>query len=198
MRELGEFAVALALKTMDFHNENEAYAGLLCSHMRTMVARLRTVPADKWDWTPDVAAPSARMLAEHAYMCLVCDRQHLEEPDALKHPLVPDPPQDPEQMCDRLAEETDRWEVMLLALTPERFAEGRLQFNAGPRNVRNFVCHAIQNNIYKHGQFATLYFALGLDGTAPYEAPSANPIYEQMHVAEKLRQEREAATDPTA
>jgi len=174
---------------MDYHNENEAYVGLLCGHMRTMIARLRKMPADKWDWTPDVAAPTARMLAEHAYMCLVGDRQHLEEPDALKHTLVPELPHDPSTVCDRLAEETERWEKLLLALTPEQFAEDRLQFNAYPRNVRNFVCHVIQNNIYKHGQFATLYFALGLDGTAPYEAPSANPLYEQMHRDEQTRRE---------
>ena len=45
--------------------------------------------------------------------------------------------------------------------------------------MRGFVCHMIQNTIYKHGQFATIYFALGLDGTEPYNAPFPNPIYEQ-------------------
>ena len=177
---------------MDFHNENEAYVGLLCGHMRAMVARLRKLPADKWDWTPDVAAPTARMLAEHAYMCLVGDRQHLEEPDALKHPLVPDAPTEPDKMCDLMLEETDRWEALLLALTPEQLAEPRLQFNVAPLNVRRFVCHAIQNNIYKHGQFATLYFALGMDGTAPYTAPSANPAYRALHEAARANAVQDA------
>jgi hypothetical protein len=38
----------------------------------------------------------------------------------------------------------------------------------------------IQNTIYKHGQFSTLYFALGLDGTEPYSAPFPNPIYAEI------------------
>jgi hypothetical protein len=41
----------------------------------------------------------------------------------------------------------------------------------------------IQNCIYKNGQLATIYFALGLDGTEPYEAPFPNPIYEQAWAA---------------
>jgi hypothetical protein len=45
--------------------------------------------------------------------------------------------------------------------------------------VRGFVCHMVQNTIYKNGQFMTLFYALGLDGTEPYDAPFPNPIYEQ-------------------
>lgn len=70
---------------------------------------------------------------------------------------------------------------MLHEMTPERYAERRFQFQArdddDAGNVRAFVCHAIQNVIYKSGQLATLYFALGLDGTERYAAPFPNPIY---------------------
>ena len=83
-------------------------------------------------------------------------------------------------MCDALQEETDEWEKLILGLTPEQFAEERRQFNSDfPMNVRSFVCHMVQNSIYKHGQFSTLFFALGLDGTEPYSAPFPNPIYEE-------------------
>ena len=47
-------------------------------------------------------------------------------------------------------------------------------------NTRGFVCHMIQNVIYKHGQFSTIFFALGLDGDGPYEAPFPNAIYKEV------------------
>ena len=158
-------------------NENEAYASLLCGHLQGMVYRLRLLPEDKWDWTPAPPAPTARILASHALQWLFCDRQHLAESDALLHPPVPEPPPDPAALCDALAEETERWASLILAMTPEQFAEQRSQFNGYPMNRRDFVCHMIQNCIYKHGQFSTLFFALGLDGDAPYDAPWPNPIY---------------------
>ncbi|MBV9852637.1 MAG: hypothetical protein JO250_23500 [Armatimonadetes bacterium] len=163
-----------------YHNENEAYAGLLCGHLREMTERLRLIPEDLWDWSPAPPAPTARVLAAHTWQWLVCDRQHLLEPDAQKHPAVPDPPADPNVLCDLLAEETDCWEVLVLSLTPEQLNEPRLQFNSKQRGVRNFVCHMIQNCIYKHGQLATLFFALGLDGAEPYTAPFPNDIYADM------------------
>ena len=166
---------------MAITTENEAYAGLLCSHLRGMVWRLRQLPADKWDWTPDPAAPTARILARHTWQWLICDRHHIEEPDALLHPLVPEAPTDVNAMCDELAAETERWEELIRSLTPEQLSEPRMQFNQWDMGtVRDFVCHMIQNSIYKHGQFSTLYFALGLDGTDPYDAPWPNPIYESL------------------
>ena len=47
-------------------------------------------------------------------------------------------------------------------------------------NVRGFIAHMIQNVIYKHGQFATIFFALGMDGDGPYTAPFPNPIYKEL------------------
>lgn len=167
--------------------ENEAYAGLLCSHLRGMVHRLRLLSPEQWDWTPAVAAPTARILAAHAWQWLICDRQHIVEPDARKHPLVPDAPADPGALCDALAAETDRWEALILSLTPAQLDEPRRQFNDGSMNVRGFLCHMIQNCIYKNGQFATLFFALGLDGAAPYDAPFPNPFYRHLHDLMKAR-----------
>ncbi len=164
---------------MDF--ETSLYADLLCGHLRGMVFRLRRVPADKWDWTFALPAPTPRVLAAHAWQWLVCDRQHIEEPDALKHALVPETPPDFLGLCDALAEETDRWERMILGLTPAQLDAPRAQFNGYPMMVRDFLGHMLQNCIYKHGQFSTLYFALGLDGDAPYDAPFPNPIYAQLH-----------------
>jgi hypothetical protein len=87
-------------------------------------------------------------------------------------------------MCELLAEETERWRALILALTPEQLDAPRLQFNGRARGVRNFVCHMVQNSVYKHGQLATLFFALGLDGAGPYTAPFPNELYRTMGDAE--------------
>jgi len=159
--------------------ENEAYANMLCQHLDEMTHRLRRLPADQWDWSPDPAAPTARALAAHAWQWLVCDRQHIDEPDAAQHPRIPDPPESTQAMCDVLEAETECWRRLILSLMPEQLAAPRVQFcNDDPLNVRALVCHMIKNSIYKNGQLATLYFALGLDGTAPYSAPLPNPEYE--------------------
>ena len=164
-------------------NENQAYAHLLCGHLEEMIYRLRQITPANWDWTPAPPAPTARTLAAHAWQWLICDRQHISEADAQKHLPVPEPPTDPDALCDALAEETERWRSLILSLTPAQFAQERHQFNEYEMNVRDFVCHMIQNSIYKHGQLATLYFALGLDGDTPYEAPFPNSIYKQLHEA---------------
>ncbi|MBC8103584.1 MAG: DinB family protein [Cytophagales bacterium] len=161
--------------------ENEAYVWLLCGHLWGMSRRLRKLPADRWDWTPNVAAPTARILAAHAWQWLICDRQHILISDATRHDRIPDPPADPTAMCDALDMENENWRRLLLSLTPAQLAEERRQFNdTDPLTVRWFVTHMIQNLIYKHGQFSTLYFALGLDGTEPYAAPFPNPIYAEV------------------
>lgn len=102
--------------------ELQAYEGLLCGHTQGFIYRLRLLPADKWDWTPNKAAPSSRVLAVHAWQWLVCDRQHILEPDALKHPSIPDPPADPSALCDRLAEEMENWRTLIRSLTPEQLS----------------------------------------------------------------------------
>ena len=165
---------------MDVHNENEAYVDLLCVHLQAIVRRLRQIPHDRWDWRPDVMAPTARILTQHAWQWLVSDRQTIYEPDASKHPRIPEPPADPEAMIAVLVEETENWRRMLLSLTREQLDEPRMLFN-GPKpksTLRGLVCHMIQNTIYKHGQLSMLYFLLGLDGPDPYAAPLPNEDYE--------------------
>lgn len=158
--------------------EKEAYADLLCSHLNGFVNGLRKLPADKWDFTFAPPAPTPRILAAHTWQWLICDRQHIAKPDALKHPDIPEPPADPKAMCDALAEETERWRKLILAMTAEKLDRPGRQFNGQHEmTVRDFICHMIQNTIYKHGQFSTIFFALGLDGTEPYDAPFPNPIY---------------------
>ena len=84
-------------------------------------------------------------------------------------------------LCDALAEETDRWEAMILSLTPEQLGEERHQFNdPGPWSIRGILHHMNQNCVYKNGQLSYLYFAMGLDGTDPYAAPFPNPIYDEV------------------
>jgi hypothetical protein len=158
-------------------NENEAYIDLLYNHLMWFTGRLREIPPDKWEWQPAIPAPCPRILAEHAWHWLVCDRQHILEPDIQRHSRIPDAPSTQKEMCDELQEEAHRWRVLLMKLTPEQLLERRRQFNRSPVNVRWFVCHMIQNVIYKHGQLSTLYFALGLDGSGPYTAPFPNDFY---------------------
>ena len=167
---------------MDFQTENEAHVDLLCGHLEGFVWRLRRLPADRWDYQFAPPAPSPRTLAVHAWQWLVCDRQHIAEPDAMRHERIPDPPDDPQAICDLLAEEMERWRTLIRSLTPEQMDAERRQFNHpdAVMNVRGFVCHMIQNVIYKHGQFATIFFALGFDGTEPYAAPFPNPNYDEI------------------
>lgn len=164
---------------MEPTNELELYEMLLCGHLGGFVNRLRLLPADRWDWTPDQAAPTPRTLATHTWQWLQCDRQHINEPDAAKHARIPDAPADPDAMCDALAAETEEWRRLLRSLTPAQLDRRGEQFNISGAglNVRGFIGHMIQNTIYKHGQFSELFFALGLDGTEPYSAPFPNPIY---------------------
>ncbi len=164
--------------------ETEAYAGLLCGHLRAMTSRLRRLTPEQWDYAPAPPAPTARMLASHTWQWLMCDRQHITETDALRHALVPEVPREPLALCDLLAAETAAWETLILGLQPWELDAWRRQFNEYPMTVREFVCHIIQNSIYKHGQFATLFFAMGLDGTDVYDAPTPNPFYQALRGAD--------------
>lgn len=175
-------------------NENELYINILCWHLRQMADRLSQIPEDRWDWSPHVAAPTARTLAAHAWQWLICDRQHIAEPNALQHAPIPDPPADPPAMCRALAEETDHWEALIRGLTSEQLAAPHRQFNGYPMTVRDFVGHMVQNCIYKNGQLATLYFALGLDGEGPYKAPFPNPLYADLRKRADREKHQEAAT----
>jgi len=157
--------------------ENEAYVALLCSHLADMIHKLKAIPAEKWDWTPALPAPSARMVAEHAWIWLVTDRQHLEQPDITRHQPVPAPPSDPEAFCAGLQSELVWWRTTLPTLTPEQLREERFQFGVGPMDVRSLIVHITQQTIYKNGQLSTLFFALGLDGEEVYSAPHANTYY---------------------
>jgi hypothetical protein len=163
--------------------ELEAYEDLLCGHVGAFVHRLRKLPPAQFDWSPAPAAPTARILAAHTYQWLVCDRYHLTEPNARLHPPIPEPPQDTASLINALAEENENWRTLLRAMRPEDLDTPRLQFNQPSPWMtckRDFICHMIQNSIYKHGQFSTLFFALGHDGTEPYTAPFPNAVYEEL------------------
>ena len=161
--------------------ETKLYADLLTDHLGGMIYYLRRIPKDKQDWTFAPSAPTPRILASHTWQWLICDRQHIEEPDAAKHAFIPEPPADFARLCDALLEETKCWEALILALSPEELDAPRAQFNDYPMTVRDFLGHIVQNSIYKNGQMMTLFYALGLDGDAPYAAPFPNPIYAALH-----------------
>ena len=160
--------------------EIDSYINLLCGHIEYFAFRLRQMPSADWDWTPDPAAPTARILATHTLQWLQCDRQHIEQADASKHSRIADVPSDPQAICDAMEAENEAWRLLLSSLTTEALDAKRSQFNQHEMTVRKFICHMIQNTIYKHGQFSTLFFAKKLDGSEPYTAPFPNPIYEEI------------------
>src|SRR3569833_1424089 len=156
------------MPTPDFRSE---YKEHLCGHVGYMANCLRKLPADKWDWAPHQAAPTPRILAKHTWQWLICDRQHILEPNPRKHDIIPDAPTDPDAMCDALVKEAKTWAELIDTLTPEQLYDPRTQFGQGDYNVLWFLGHILQNSIYKSGQLATLYFALEMDGSEPYDAP---------------------------
>jgi hypothetical protein len=158
-------------------DENEAYIGLLCGHLQRFTRRLRQLPPDKWDWQPNPQTPSPRYLAQHAWLWLISDRAHMEEPDASKHSIAMDAPDVQQRLCELLEEETEIWRTLLLDMSVEGLNESRFAFEWRPTNVRWLVWHMCQNVIYKHGQLAALYFQLGLDGHDPYHAPLPRDDY---------------------
>jgi len=161
--------------------ETENLLWILGMHVRGMAWRLRELPDDKWDWTFAPPAPTPRILASHTLSWLICDRQHIEEPNALRHTLIPEMLTEPAAICSALTAEMDHWEALLSRLTPEDLDAPRSQFNGYPMTVRQFLGHIVQNTIYKNGQFMILFYALGLDGDAPYDAPFPNPFYAELH-----------------
>ncbi len=164
------------------NSEIEAYESLLCGHLKQMVYFLRHIPEEKLDWTFAPPAPTPRIVAMHALQWLICDRYHINEPDAAKHPRIPEPPQDQAALCDALAEETENWRTLIRALTPEQLDEARYQFGEPQyrMNIREFLCHMIQHCVYKNGQLSTIFFGLGLDGAEPYSATFPNTIYTEL------------------
>jgi hypothetical protein len=165
-----------------YNDENQADARLLCSHLRLMTKRLRTLSVEQWDQLLTPTAPTVRQLATHIYQWLVCDRQHIERADARHHPLVPDAPAETELLCLVIEEEVERWEQLFSTLTPSRMLETRAQFDDPGYvfNVRGLVVHTLRSTLYKHGQMMTLFYAMGLDGDEAYAAPLPNEYYAEI------------------
>jgi DinB superfamily len=166
---------------MEFLPEIDAQAKILLGHFRSMARRLRLLPEDKWDWSYSPPAPTPRILAAHALAWMQSDRQHIENPDAKTHRPIPEPPSEPNELCKAMEEEADALETLLKSLTLKDLDQIAYHFGIpdAKMDVREFIAHMIQNLIYKHGQFTTIFFALGLDGTEPYKASFPNDYYDQ-------------------
>ncbi|MDR3688003.1 MAG: hypothetical protein P4L46_01400 [Fimbriimonas sp.] len=174
-----------------FRTEPESYEFLLIMHLEAMHHELTSMKPEHWDWSPDQAAPTPKTVAVHAWQWLMCDRQHINQPDTTKHADVAEPSENPEVFLEQFKQEIENWRQLLRSLSPAQLDEPRSQFGGDQNemNVRFFILHMIQNAIYKHGQLSESYFALGYDGTEPYTAPFPNEIYAQVRqmVAEGIR-----------
>lgn len=164
-------------------SENAVYERAMCEHLDVMQLRLKRIPADKWEWSPAISAPTPKTIGQHALTWLRCDRQHIEEPNCTLHARIAEPESDQAALCEALAAETVAWRALLRELTPDRLSEPRRQCGTLEVNVRWFIYHMIQHVIYKSGQLSEIYFALGLDGEGPYTAPWPNPLYDSFDAA---------------
>ena len=156
--------------------------GNLIGHLKCIHRWASRMSDEQFDFTYHHAAPTGRTLVTHAWQWLVCDRMHIEEPDASKHARVPDAPADKAALIAELETEAKRWDDMLKAMPAEQLDEVRHQFNdtGFDWSVRGCIYHMLQNVVYKNGQLSYLAFSFGLDGTEPYTAPFPNPIYEEV------------------
>ena len=163
-------------------SELEIVSYNLLGNARKILRWARQLTPDQLDFTYSPSAPTARNLVIHTWQWLACDRQHIEQPDASQHALILEAPADPEALFEEFEAELDRWQALLAGLTDNRLDEVRHQFNEADSDwsVRAVLYHMLQNILYKLGQFSYLYYAFGLDGTAPYEAPFPNPIYKEV------------------
>lgn len=154
----------------------------LIGHLKCIHRWASRMSEEQFDLTYHPAAPTGRTLVTHTWQWLICDRYHIEEPDASKHAAVPDPPADKAALIAELEAEAKRWDEMLRAMPTEMLDEVRHQFNdtGFDWSVRGCVYHMLQNVIYKNGQLSYLAFSFGLDGTEPYAAPFPNPIYAEV------------------
>lgn len=166
--------------------EHAFYSGQFAYHSAQLVERLRAIPDDRWEWAALPGAPTARQIALNAWQWLVSDRQHLTEPDARKHPRVPDPPESPAAFCDLLEDECRWWLDAMTNTPPERMNDRIPMFGGDALTVRCYLGHMLQNVIYKNGQISFLYFGLELEEPGPYVPPLPNESYDALATGEPL------------
>ena len=157
--------------------EGDVYIQLIPDYAEVIVRVARGLTDEEWEWQWVEYCPSARMVAEHTWMWLRCDRQQIELLDIADHqPMIP--PEGRLAMAETLHQEAEAWRRLIKGLTPERLDETSLAFGQEPRTVRGFIAHMINQVVYKTGQISMIVFALGKDGKEPYTAPNPNEIYE--------------------
>ncbi len=158
-------------------SEIETYHRFIVGTIRHLATTMRQIPQDRWEFAIAKPAPSSREIAGHCWMGLVCDRQHILEPDCSNHLKIEAPPSTQGEMCDLLNQEADLWSEMIKCLTPDMLEEPRKQFGKHELNVRFFLAHMAMHVSSKWGQFSMLYYAWGFDGEESYSAPDPNYYY---------------------
>ena len=164
-------------------NESDLYISLLDGHLHRMIQGLKQFTEKCWTWSPNTAAPNARVLAEHTLQWLRSDRMHIEHPDAEFHDTIPEAAQTGAELIAELEEEQANWHKLLSSLHADQMSASRRQFNhpsASNQNVRWFVMNALQNVIYNHGQLVVLYLALSTPGTAACMPPLPQVYYDKL------------------
>ena len=160
-------------------SELEGFDLFLAFHLNKLLERFKMMKPEDRDWSPNVAAPSARIIVEHTWQWLLCDRQHIMNPYVASHSDVAEAPASDDAFCEAFSLEIKEWRDMLASMDPKLLDEPRLQFGLEKNacNIRYFLGHTLQNVTYKSGQLSLLFFALGYDGPEQYSAPFPNEIY---------------------
>jgi hypothetical protein len=165
------------------NRETELYSKLLESYISEMLEKLNLLSEDQWCWQPSPPVPSAQMLATNALEWMICDRQHINEPDAKFHDPIPPTPVERECVMERLSAELKEWVRLLSQIRVEDLEAPRRQFNrldADDQNVRWMMLNAVDNVARRLGELTPLWLALGHGGADPYQNKLPHECYERL------------------
>ena len=154
------------------NKETELYGWLLEDYIRQMTARLNRFTDEQWVWHPSAPVPSAQTLATNALEWMICDRQHILEPDAQFHEPIPATSASRQEVVTALQAELKEWMRLFTQIRVEDLDAPRRQFNrldADHQDVRWLMLHAINNIVLRLGEMSTLAHALGHDGTEAHK-----------------------------
>ncbi len=148
-------------------------------HADNIIKRSEAMTHEQWTWRPAIPAPNSQETASHALAWMISDRMHLEEQPNL-HSAKVDIADNKNDLIEQFKREAEIWREWLSKADHRELNKKVKRFGIFPMTKRFFVGHALQNLVYKSGQLSILYFAQGLDGDAPFNAPMPEQILETL------------------